>query len=228
MIKETTHFVSYYHHEDKNMAEKFIILLEEKFEEIHNCFHFEKSTKKYRFNFCKDVDEYIEMTGKRKEEYQSWMVGNSNIDDLTISILSPNAVEDSSNQDMRKVAIHELVHMIFDDATRVSEDDTEAWIAEGIAILYAEQTNIKYISVSDYPKVMDLVGFENFVDHQGYDYAGIYVWYFIDKFGFDKFLEVYCGKCEWQKLIYSGFESEAINKFIMNHSRAGRENALWM
>lgn len=214
MIKETTHFISYYHEADSNLAGRFIILLEEKYEEIHNSFNFEKGTQKYHFNFCKDVEEYIEKTGKRKEEYQSWMVGNSNADTLTISILSPNAVTDSSSQDMEKVAIHELVHMVFDDTTNVSEEDTEIWIAEGIAILYANQTNLNYISVSDYPKVMDLTGFENFADHQGYDYAGIYVWYFIRKFGFEKFVEVYCGKCEWQKLIYGGFESEAISTFI--------------
>lgn len=224
MIRETKHFISYYHDEDKNLAEQFILLLEEKYKEIHNNFHFEMGTKKYHFNFCKDVDEYIEKTGKRKDEYQSWMVGNSNVDTLTISILSPNAVTDDSTQDMEKVAVHELVHMVFDDTTNVSEDDTEAWIAEGIAILYADQTDLNYISASDYPKVMDWIGFENFADHQGYDYAGIYVWYFIRKFGFDKFLEMYCGKCEWQKLIYDGFESEAISSYNMNYTRAEREN----
>lgn len=91
MIKETTHFTSYYHETEKNLAEQFIALLEEKYEEIHKKFKFKEGTQKYRFNFCKDVEEYIEKTGKKKEEYQSWMVGNSNVDTYTISILSPKA-----------------------------------------------------------------------------------------------------------------------------------------
>lgn len=73
---------------------------------------------------------------------------------------------------------------------------------------------MNYISMSDYPKVTDLIGFDNFVDNQGYDYAGIYVWYFVKTFGFEKFLEAYRNECEWQSLIYDGFEAEAIRAFI--------------
>lgn len=214
MIKETTHFVSYYHDTEKDLAEQFIVLLEEKYKEIHKSFGFKEGTQKYHFNFCKDVEEYIAKTRKKKEEYQSWMVGHSNVDTHTISILSPKASEDAAGQDMDKVAVHELVHMIFDDATKVHEDDAEVWLAEGIAILYAEQTDLNYVSLSAYPKVTDLIGFDNFVDNQGYDYAGIYVWYFIQTFGFEKFIDVYRGECEWQKLIYDNFELEAIQSFL--------------
>ena len=56
---------------------------------------------------------------------------------------------------------------------------------------------------------------DNFVDNQGYDYAGVYVWYFIQKYGFEKFLSVYRGECEWQNLIYDGFEAEAIREFTI-------------
>lgn len=214
MIKETTHFISYYHDTDKILAEQFITLLEGKYEEIHNYFGFKEGTQKYHFNFCKVVEEYIEKTGKKKEEYQSWMVGHSNVDTYTISILSPKASEDAAGQEMDKVAVHELVHMIFDDATKVHEDDVEVWIAEGIAILYAKQTDLDYVSLLEYPKVAELLGFDNFADNQGYDYAGIYVWYFIQTFGFEKFVEVYRGDCEWQSLIYDGFEAEAIQAFV--------------
>ena len=51
----------------------------------------------------------------------------------TITILSLNVVKDQSLEDMEKVAVHELVHMIWDDATKVSEEDVEPWITEGIA-----------------------------------------------------------------------------------------------
>lgn len=49
---------------------------------------------------------------------------------------------------------------------------------------------MNYISASECPKVTDLIGFDNFVDNQGYDYAGIYVRHFIEMYGFDKFLAV--------------------------------------
>ena len=214
MINETTHFISHYHEVEAILAEQFIKLLEDKFEEIQKSFQFRKVTQKYTFHLCNSVDEYVEKTGKRKEEYQEWMVGHSNGNTHTICLLSPNASEDAANQDMIKVAVHELVHMMFDDATGVTEDDAEIWIAEGIAVLYAEQTDLRYVSETNYPKLAELVGFDNFVDNGGYDYAGIYVWYFVKKYGLAKFLEVYREECEWQGMIYGGFEKEAIQNYL--------------
>ena len=69
----------------------------------------------------------------------------------------------------------------------------------------------------DYPEVVDLTGFDNFVDNQGYDYAGIYVWYFIKQYGFEKFIGVYRNECDWESMIYDGFEAEAIRTFF-NHN----------
>lgn len=34
MIKETSHFISYFHEEEKDLAESFIALLEEKYKQI--------------------------------------------------------------------------------------------------------------------------------------------------------------------------------------------------
>lgn len=215
MINETTHFITYYHEAEAPLAEQFSILLETKYEEIQKAFQFKETPQKYTFYLCSSVEEYIKNTGKTREEYQDWMVGNSNIDTHTICLLSPKASEEAANQDMKKVAVHELVHMMFDDATGVAEDDTEVWIAEGIAVLYANQTELQYVSKTEYPKLLELIGFDNFVDNGGYDYAGIYVWYFIKRFGFEKFLEAYCGECKWKKMIYEGFEKEAIHEFSM-------------
>ena len=215
MINETTHFITHYHDAEAALAEQFITLLEDKYKGIQTAFQFKEATQKYTFQLCNSVEEYIEKTGKTKEDYQDWMVGHSNVDTHTICLLSPNASAEAASQDMKKVAVHELVHMMFDDATGVAEDDAEVWIAEGIAVLYAEQTELQYVSKTEYPKLSELVGFDNFVDNGGYDYAGIYVWHFIERFGFEKFLEVYCGECEWQGLIYDGFETEAIREFSM-------------
>ena len=113
-----------------------------------------------------------------------------------------------------KIRLHELVYMMFDDATGVTQDDAEVWIAEGIAVLYAKQTDLRYVSEINYPKLVELIGFDNFVDEGGFDYAGIYVWYFVKKYGFAKFLEVYREECEWQGMIYDGFEKEAIQNYL--------------
>ena len=40
MINETTHFISYYHEEETAMAEQFITLLEDRYEEIQKAFQF--------------------------------------------------------------------------------------------------------------------------------------------------------------------------------------------
>lgn len=215
MINETTRFITYYHEAEAFLAEQFSTLLENKYKEIQAAFQFKEAIQKYTFHLCNSVEEYIEKTGKTKEEYQDWMVGNSNSDTHTICLLSTNASKEAANQDMEKVAVHELVHMMFDDATGVAEDDAELWIMEGIAILYANQTELQYVSKTEYPKLVELVGFDNFVDNGGYDYAGIYVWHFIERFGFERFLEAYRGECEWQTLIYDGFEAEAIQEFSM-------------
>ena len=145
MLTETTHFMTWYHETDTEWAQRLTALLEEKYTEIKNCFQFLEATQTYRFVLCKDAAEYIEVTGKSEEEYQSWMVGNSNIETFTLAVISPRAVTDRSHDDMEKVAVHELVHMMFDDAIQMSGDDVEPWIAEGIAILYAEQTDSNYI-----------------------------------------------------------------------------------
>ena len=214
MINETTHFIFCYHETETSLAEQFIALLETKYEEIQKAFQFTETVQKYTFHLCNSVEDYILKTWKTKEEYQEWMVGHSNSDTRTICLLSPNASEEAANQDMEKVAVHELIHMMFDDATGVSEDDAEVWLAEGIAVLYADQTELQYVSETDYPRLAELVGFDNFVDNGGYDYAGIYVWYFIKKFGFDKFLEVYREERDWQRMIYDGFEAEAIQNYV--------------
>ena len=40
MIKETSHFISYYHETEATLAEQFITLLEERYEEIQKAFQF--------------------------------------------------------------------------------------------------------------------------------------------------------------------------------------------
>lgn len=92
-------------------------------------------------------------------------------------------------------------------------DEAELWIAEGIALLYAGQTEPEYISETDFPKLNSLIGEEDFADNGGYDYAGVYVWYFIEKFGADIFKRVYMGLEQSEKYLYPEFEEEAVKEF---------------
>ncbi len=70
--------------------------------------------EKIRFFLCGSVDAYIALTHKTRETYQSWMVGNADPSSRTICILSPDAAPDYTREDMKKGAIHELVHLVLD------------------------------------------------------------------------------------------------------------------
>lgn len=61
---------------------------------------------------------------------------------------------------------------------------------------------------------------ERFADHGGYDYGGIYVWYFLQRFGVECFLAAYRGERSPAEWLYDGFEREAI---IAYRAQAGVE-----
>lgn len=105
-----------------------------------------------------------------------------------------------------------MVHFIFDNNI-VNAKPTE-WVSEGIAILLADQTNLRYVSLTNYPKLDQISSEDGFADNGGYDYAGIYVWFFIDKFGKDTFLKVYQDSNNIKQHLYTEYEYEAINKYI--------------
>lgn len=160
---------------------------------------------------CENVAQYLETTGKTIEEYQEWMVGNSDFEHRKITILSPHASTTHTAQELEQVFVHETIHMIFD--TYAGTTDTPIWCAEGIAILYAGQVDLNYVNESDYPQIQELLDEETFADRGGYDYAGVYVWYFMERYGFKKFVELYNNASDAHALIYRGFEKEAIKKF---------------
>lgn len=208
----TDHFIFQYDQKDSDIVGFFLDSLENAFHRICDSFHFDCSalSAPYTFCICPDVDAYIEATGKTREEYQSWMVGNSDAVQKRIVILSPKGAIDCTLEYLQSVAIHELVHMIFDDVTKT--DETEEWIAEGIAILFSGQTDLNYVSEGNYPLVSQISG-SAFADNGGYDYAGIYVWYFIKQFGFEEYLRVYKNQVKPEERIYPGFELEAIREY---------------
>lgn len=219
--KETEHFTIWYDTIDSDIAKEYSILIENTYTLICNNFGFimNKETGKFQFYICKSVEDYLYFTNKKKEDYKDWMVGWSDYSLRRLCLLSPKVVSGFHESELKKVIIHELVHAIFDDYCKVI--DNEAWLSEGIAILYANQTDLEYISTSDYPKINDISGKckdgdtpENFYNNNGYDYAGIYVWYFISQYGFDMFIDAYKNNIDINTIIEVGFEKEAIDKYI--------------
>lgn len=109
--------------------------------------------------------------------------------------------------------LHETVHIVFD---RVQEPEAcDIWLAEGIAIYYAGQTDPAYVSGSDCPRIADMAGDESaFVENGGYDNAGIYVWYLIKQYGMEKLLSLYRGEGSLEELIDEGFERRAVAAYL--------------
>ena len=209
---ETTTFDIFYNDIDTEIVEKIKVKIETVYRKVQQDFLLPLNAEKYEFFLCPDVDSYIEYTNKSKEAYQDWMVGHADYSKKRLCILSPRVVRDRSWEDMMKVIVHEVVHMAMDSLA--NPDEVELWIAEGIALLYADQVNLDYISTGDFPKLNSLIGEDNFADNGGYDYAAIYVWYFIEKYGFDNFKKVYMGLEQVEKYLYSQFEEDAVRTFV--------------
>lgn len=216
---ETTNFCIFYEETDAEMIETIKDKIQNTYTKVQQEFLITPDSEKFDFFLCPDVDSFIEYTGKSKEAYQDWMVGNADYNRKRLCILSPRVVFDRSNEEMMKVMIHEIVHIAMDSLA--DADEVELWISEGIALLYAGQADLKYISETNFPKLNNLIGEEDFVNNGGYDYAGIYVWYFIEKFGFDVFKRVYMGLEQTEKYLYPEFEEEAVISFRKHSNRKG-------
>lgn len=155
---------------------------------------------------CGSAEDFIQATGKRAEDYEEWMVGNCDMAGRQICLLSPRATT-RTMEDMGKVFVHEAVHMIFD--LRMGPGEHPLWCEEGIALLLAEQTDLNYVDEKECPRIAELADGESFADRGGYDYAGVYVGYFIEKHGFEKFLELYSHP-EAESLLEASFEADAV------------------
>lgn len=164
------------------------------------------------FCLCPDVDRFIEYSGKSKENYQDWMVGWADYNQKRVCVLSPRVVRDRSEAEMMKVIAHEIVHIALD--VLAHEDETALWLAEGAALLYAGQIEKKYVSGDNFPGLRNLESEDAFADNGGYDYAGVYVWYFIRKFGTACFKEIYRKAAKAGAYLYPGFEAEAVAAFL--------------
>jgi len=209
---ETENFYMIYDELDVQIVEEAKEKIEEMYRKVRKDFSLPSKTEKYEFFLCPDVDSYIAYTNKTRETYQDWMVGWTDYREKRLCILSPRAATDRSSEDMMKVILHEVVHIAMDSVG--NPEEVELWISEGIALLYAEQINLAYIGGDDFPKVDSLEGEDAFVENGGYDYAGVYVWYFMKKFGADALKKVYMGAEKAEKYLYPQFEEEAVKAIL--------------
>ena len=195
---------------DEPFAQTLMARADVVYAELMEKFGFTRSGagQKILLTVCKSVPEYLEATHKAAEEYQEWMVGSSNLQNQTIAILSPRISTTHTAKELEKVFVHETVHMILD--TQAGHEDAPIWCAEGIAVLYAEQVELDYIDEIDYPKIKELLNEETFAERGGYNYSGVYIWYFIERYGFSKFWELYNNVPGTFEMVYDCFEEDAI------------------
>lgn len=244
---KTEHFLIFTDKVQKKVAEHFSELLERNYFKIHEDFRFPLDTPKIVekkevcgeepleaklcCHLCGSVPEYLRQTGKRAEDYEPWMVGyaDSRLGKICLLLPEEGDIRDQAGDaesggrsekrqkliELERIAVHELVHIIFDRHCGVTNG--EAWLIEGIAILYAGQTDLRYVSETNCPKIRALGGQsvdgetpDEFADNGGYDYAGIYVWYFIRKYGFERFLDAYRNTVRTCEILPDGFEREAV------------------
>lgn len=214
LSSETAHFHVFYEEADKDFAGKLIGQIDEFYVNICQKAGSNPGTDVYDLYVCGSVDSYLFYTGRSRDEFQDWMVGNADMKRNRLCVASPRSrgnMSDSYEKYLLQVMLHEVVHIVFDRLCRPEE--CELWISEGIAVLLAEQTNVNYLSDKEYPRIASLGGKEDmdaFADNGGYAYSGVYVWYLMELYGMDKFLSVYKGECPAEDLLADGFEHDAI------------------
>lgn len=216
----TKYFVFYFTLFNEQFAKDMARDIDGTFSDILCKYHIPAPDVVCDFYICDTVDDYIVLTGKTKEEYQDWMTGFASQEKKRLCLLHPDEEEKKTPEYYRyckQIMVHEITHLAFDSLVK-NENEVVCWLAEGIAILMANQTEREYISGENYPLIADIDGkgdCDAFYDNGGYDYAGIYVAYFLKKYGVPVFLEVYTGKKDVYDFLYDGFELEAVEEYFI-------------
>lgn len=202
---ETGHFTLLYDPRDRMLAERVSRRADETFDRVVKDFSITPPDAKFDFYLCPDVNSFMACAGKTPETYETWMVGNADYENRRLCILSPRVVTDRPPQAMDQVIIHEIVHMAMD--ALCPGDQCPVWLGEGIATLYAGQ--VYPATDGPVPHIADWTDGMVFANGGGYDYAGAYVWYFIRKYGLERFRLAYSGE-GMNGMLYQGFEEEAV------------------
>lgn len=200
---ETAHFTLYYGELDRALAESLRDRVDETLERVARDFALEAPEGKFDFYLCPDVPSFIACADRTAETYQPWMVGNADYEKRRLCILSPRVVTDRPPEAMDRVITHEIVHIAMD--ALCPGDQCPAWLGEGVATLYAGQ--VWAGNAEDCPLISALE--EDFPGNGGYDWAGAYVWYLIERCGMERFKRVYAGEEPVSAVLYPGFERDA-------------------
>ena len=202
---ETAHFTLLYDTRDTALARKISRRADATFDRVTQDFSITPPDATFDFYLCPDVSTFMACAGKTPETYETWMVGNADYENRRLCVLSPRVVTDRPPQAMDQVITHEIVHIAMD--ALCPGDECPVWLGEGIATLYAGQ--VYPAADGPVPHIADWTDEMAFANGGGYDYAGAYVWYFIKKYGLERFKLAYSGG-KTDGLLYPGFEEEAV------------------
>lgn len=209
---ETQFFNVFYDTKDMNLIDQIIAALDSTYDNIIRIFNLKRDNYKFTLRICPDVQSFKTLAGKSDDEYEEWMVGNADYINRQLCILSPNVVHDRTFEDMLKVCKHEVIHIAFDQLGK--PDETDIFIAEGIAVAFAEQINIPDLDLENYPMADKLSDEGYFYENNGYLYSGVYVLYIIKKYGADAYKRIYAKEDSLDKYLYEGFERDAIQSLL--------------
>lgn len=221
---DTKYFTVFYDEKDNNILDSILAVFDAAYERIISTFNLKKDNASFTIHLCPDVATFKELTGKSDDEYQDWMVGNADYANRQLCILSPNVVHDRTFEDMIKVCRHEVIHIAFDQLG--DPEKTNILISEGIAVAFAEQINISWLELSNYPPAERLSDENYFYENNGYLYSGVYVLYIIKKYGVDVFKNIYAGDEPLKKYLYKGFEKDAINSILLECNINNKDDEL--
>lgn len=222
MKKNTTHFCFDYSEFNADFAGQLSREVEDVYVAVAEKYGICLGDDRYDFFLCDKVEDYIRLTNKAPEEYQEWMVGwageveeKDSIRKKRLCLLRKNEPDQCTEEYLKyltRIMVHEVTHIVFDHLVE-NQEEVICWLAEGIAVMTAGQTDLEYVSAEGFPLICDIDGrgdCDAFYDNGGYDYAGIYVSFFIEKFGTENFVKAYKNEIDANSLIYEGFEKEAI------------------
>ena len=116
---------------------------------------------------------------------------------------------------MLAVVRHEVVHIAFGNVSDKSPEDISPLISEGGAVYLAGQVYPDLLEKSNRPDAIKLNDEDYFYENDGYNYSGVYMGFFIRKFGKEAYKNIYSEKKSFEEYLYSGFEEDAIDSFII-------------
>lgn len=215
-IIESKFFRVVYDEKDNNIIEQVVLVIDGTYENIISTFKLEKDNDRFTLYICPDVESFKKLAAKSDGEYQEWMVGNADYANKTLCLLSPNVVHDRTFEDMIKVCKHEVIHIALEQLG--NPDETDIFLAEGVAVAFAEQIYIQALSLENYPLANKLSDENYFYENNGYLYSGVYALHIIKKYGIDAYKRIYAQEEALDKYLYEGFEKEAIQSLFQEYT----------